>query len=127
MKGVKLTTQHSDAYLPFAAEWSRIEPEEGRIDHDAIKHYHDIFDCLLRYDSYAPASWHPHVWMDVLPALNFQDWGLIQVIFTGCRNDLKPVVTLHHFVHPLWFDKKGGFTEDANIPYFVKFAEFAFK
>lgn len=32
----------------FDAEWSRIEPEEGKIDMEAVKHYHDIFDCLLR-------------------------------------------------------------------------------
>ncbi|KAK9917329.1 hypothetical protein WJX75_003166 [Coccomyxa subellipsoidea] len=74
----------------LSLEWSRIEPEEGKIDMEAVKHYHDIFDCLL-------------------------------------RNNLKPIVTLHHFVHPLWFDKKGGFTIEANIPFFVSFCETAFK
>ena len=41
------------------------------------------------------------------------------------RNKLEPVVTLHHFVHPLWFDALGGFTTDAGIPHFVSFATFA--
>ena len=35
------------------------------------------------------------------------------------------MVTLHHFVHPLWFDALGGFTTDAGIPHFVSFATFA--
>lgn len=43
----------------------------------------------------------------------------------GRRNKLEPVVTLHHFVHPLWFDALGGFTTDAGIPHFVSFATFA--
>ena len=41
------------------------------------------------------------------------------------RNKLEPVVTLHHFVHPLWFDALGGFTTDAGIPHFVSFAAFS--
>ena len=43
----------------------------------------------------------------------------------ACRHKLEPVVTLHHFVHPLWFDALGGFTTDAGIPHFVSFATFA--
>ena len=37
------------------------------------------------------------------------------------------MVTLHHFVHPTWFDQLGGFTEAANVSYFVNFATFAFR
>ena len=37
------------------------------------------------------------------------------------------MVTLHHFVQPLWFDRLGGFTDGANIPHFVRFAELAFR
>ncbi len=35
------------------------------------------------------------------------------------------MVTLHHFVHPLWFDRLGSFTTDAGIPHFVSFAAFS--
>ncbi|MCX5922502.1 MAG: glycoside hydrolase family 1 protein [Candidatus Dependentiae bacterium] len=35
---------------------------------------------------------------------------------------IKPVVTLHHFTHPLWFEKLGAFELEENIPYFVDFA-----
>ena len=44
-----------------------------------------------------------------------------------CRNKLEPVVTLHHFVQPLWFDNMGGFTTEAGIPHFVSFATFAIR
>jgi hypothetical protein len=30
------------------AEWTRIEPEQGRIDEKAVARYHAILDCLLR-------------------------------------------------------------------------------
>jgi len=34
---------------------------------------------------------------------------------------LKPIITLHHFTNPLWFVKKGGWSEAKNIDYFLKF------
>jgi len=37
------------------------------------------------------------------------------------------MVTLHHFVHPNWFEKLGGFTKEENIPIFVEFARTAFR
>lgn len=39
---------------------------------------------------------------------------------------IKPVVTLHHFVHPQWFEEKGAFEVDDNITYFVRFSEKVF-
>jgi len=34
---------------------------------------------------------------------------------------LKVFVTLHHFTHPLWFEKLGGFSKDENLRYFERF------
>jgi len=36
---------------------------------------------------------------------------------------IKPMVTLHHFVHPIWFENLGGFENEENIAHFVRFAE----
>jgi len=33
----------------FSIEWSRIEPERGRFDRDAIAHYHDVLASLKRH------------------------------------------------------------------------------
>jgi len=37
-------------------------------------------------------------------------------------NGITPMVTLHHFTHPRWFEKKGAFEKEENIPYFVRFS-----
>ncbi|MDR0502686.1 MAG: family 1 glycosylhydrolase [Treponema sp.] len=38
---------------------------------------------------------------------------------------ISPLLTLHHFTNPLWFEESGGFAEPANIPVFLDFVEFA--
>jgi len=37
--------------------------------------------------------------------------------------DIKPVVSLHHFTHPIWFEELGAFEKEENIHYFVDFAQ----
>ncbi|MEC9464616.1 MAG: family 1 glycosylhydrolase, partial [Myxococcota bacterium] len=49
----------------FSLAWSRIEPEPGRYDSEAIAHYHDVIDTLL-------------------------------------EAGISPMITLHHFTHPIW-------------------------
>lgn len=39
---------------------------------------------------------------------------------------IKPVVTLHHFVHPQWFEELGGFEKKENTKYFVEFSKLVF-
>lgn len=37
-------------------------------------------------------------------------------IFDACRAaGVEPMLTLHHFTHPDWFQKLGGFEKEANI------------
>ena len=38
---------------------------------------------------------------------------------------IAPLLTLHHFTNPLWFEEIGGFAEPANIPVFLGFVEYA--
>lgn len=40
---------------------------------------------------------------------------------------MEPFLTLHHFVHPLWFERMGGFEKESNISVFVEYAILAFK
>lgn len=37
--------------------------------------------------------------------------------------NIKPVVSLHHFTHPIWFEELGAFEKEENIAYFVDFAQ----
>ena len=36
-----------------------------------------------------------------------------------------PLLTIHHFTNPLWFEAMGGFTEPDNIPVYLSFVEYA--
>ncbi|HRN78199.1 MAG TPA: family 1 glycosylhydrolase [Candidatus Dependentiae bacterium] len=38
-------------------------------------------------------------------------------------NGITPMITLHHFTHPQWFEERGGFEREENIRYFVRFCE----
>jgi beta-glucosidase len=40
---------------------------------------------------------------------------------------IRPMATLHHFTHPLWFDDRGGFEREENLPAFVSFSERMFR
>ena len=42
-------------------------------------------------------------------------------------NDITPVVTLHHFTHPIWFEKMNAFEKKENIKYFINFSDYVFK
>jgi len=42
-------------------------------------------------------------------------------------NDIIPVITLHHFTHPIWFEEKNSFEIEHNIKYFVRFAKKMFE
>ena len=36
---------------------------------------------------------------------------------------IQPLVTLHHFTNPIWFEEKGGFEKKENIRYFLRFVK----
>ena len=41
-------------------------------------------------------------------------------------NGIKPMITLYHWVHPLWFEKRGGFLQVKNTKYFIRYAKKVF-
>lgn len=66
-------------------------------------------------------------WSKVEPREGVFDEGAIQhyrdEIELLLKNQMVPMVTLHHFTQPIWFDEKGGWMKEENIRYFVRFAE----
>ncbi len=70
----------------FSPAWSKIEPEPGNYDKDAIQHYHQVIDALR-------------------------------------AADIEPMLSIHHFTHPLWFEDMGSFEKESNLDHFVRFAE----
>jgi beta-glucosidase len=41
-------------------------------------------------------------------------------------NGIEPMITLHHFTHPLWFEQLGAFEKEENIKHFVEFSNLVF-
>jgi len=37
------------------------------------------------------------------------------------KNGIRPVITLYHYTHPVWFAKKGAFEKEENIKYFENY------
>ena len=73
----------------FSIEWSKIEPENGNFNIEAIQHYRDLCDSLI-------------------------------------KNNITPVITLHHFTHPIWFENLGAFEKRENVSHFIEYSEYAF-
>ncbi|CAI8181790.1 MAG: Beta-glucosidase A [Methanobacteriota archaeon] len=42
------------------------------------------------------------------------------------QRGIRPVVTLHHFSHPKWWEEKGGFANQDNLPEFLIYCERVF-
>jgi len=70
----------------FSIEWSRIQPREYVWDEEAIAHYQEIVDILI-------------------------------------KANIEPMITIHHFTHPLWFIKKYPWHTEASIDRFLLYTE----
>ena len=40
---------------------------------------------------------------------------------------IKPLLTIHHFSNPMWFENKGGFTKRENLHYYIELVETAIR
>ena len=38
---------------------------------------------------------------------------------------IRPLMTIHHFTNPMWFEKKGGFERQENLHYYLELVELA--
>lgn len=69
-------------------------------------------------------------WSKIEPRQGLIDRDAIQhyhdVIDALLNAGVTPMVTLHHFVHPQWFEELGAFENEVNIHYFVRFCGIVF-
>ena len=72
----------------LSLEWSRIEPEPGRIDHQALDRYRAMLGGLR-------------------------------------ERGIRPMVALHHFTNPRWFERAGGWEWAEAVVRFQNFARVA--
>lgn len=87
---VQILKKHHMTSFRFSVEWSKIEPERGKIDQVALQHYVDFCKMLK-------------------------------------REGIEPMVTLHHFTNPLWFEDLGAWEKEENIKYFVEFSKVVYQ
>ena len=70
-------------------------------------------------------------WSKIEPSMGEFDYSVIQHYKSICDalilNNITPVITLHHFTNPIWFENLGGFEKENNIPYFINFSKTVFK
>jgi beta-glucosidase len=66
-------------------------------------------------------------WSKIMPQKGVVDTSALNHYKNVCDSllaqGIKPMVTFHHFTHPLWFQEMGAFEKEENIKYFVDFSE----
>ena len=66
-------------------------------------------------------------WSRCEPEEESYDWEAIERYVSWCRllraSGIEPMVTLHHFVEPEWFDSLGGWEKQENVTHFARFVE----
>ncbi|MCF8258015.1 MAG: glycoside hydrolase family 1 protein [Flavobacteriales bacterium] len=69
-------------------------------------------------------------WSKIMPQEGVIDSVALQHYVDVCDSlaavGISPMVTLHHFEHPLWFEEKGAFEKVENIGHFVHFSDAVF-
>ncbi|MEA5051700.1 MAG: family 1 glycosylhydrolase [Oscillospiraceae bacterium] len=70
----------------FGVEWSRLVPERGKPDADAIDHYRGEIAYMR-------------------------------------EKGIAPLLTIHHFTNPMWFERRGGFLKRENLQDYLDLVE----
>lgn len=97
-----------------------------------MQRYHDMFECMkrcageavhVRLETYRcmhpETSWRHALLPAVLrsvpsTAAAAPAFAMASAPATPRSKGLEPHVTLHHFVHPAWFEKMGGFAKEGE-------------
>jgi beta-glucosidase len=111
---------------PYAdwASWDSILSEKP----DVTNHY-SLYkeDLALLRDLGVNAYRFSLEWSRIQPRENVWDEGALShyqdIIDILINNNIEPMVTLHHFTHPLWFIKKYPWHEDASVDHFLRYIE----
>lgn len=70
-------------------------------------------------------------WSKIQPTLDGFDENALKhyddLIDSLIGADIMPMITLHHFTHPKWFEEIGGFENRENLKYFERFVNVVFR
>ena len=145
IKGCALSSFQNGGALYGESNWTWFEKQEARFNAKTIAPFHPvptitydqrvgsacqffdrIFDDIALLKELGCNSLRFSVeWADIEPEegeFNEDAFAFYERLIDALlENDIMPMVTLHHFVHPLWFENMGGFTQEENLPYFVRY------
>ena len=113
--------------------WSQFESSQGlEASGSACDHWNrwkDDFDLIGNLNvGYYRFSLE---WSRVQPQEGEWDGVAIQqyseMVDNLLARNIEPMVTLHHFSHPIWFQNKGGFEVEANVEDWIVFSQKMFE
>ncbi|MCL5024391.1 MAG: family 1 glycosylhydrolase [Nitrospirae bacterium] len=111
---------------PYAdwTSWDSILSEKPE-----VTNYYNLYkeDLALLNELWVNAYRFSLEWSRIQPRENVWDERALshyqEIINILVNNNIEPMVTLHHFTHPLWFIKKYPWHEDASVEYFSRYVE----
>lgn len=118
--------------------WSNWEKSKDNKGNPRIKNYQKSGDACNHWDLYnedfnrlnelgLDSYRFSLEWSKIEPQEGVFDQKIIkhysEVINSLINKNIIPVITLHHFTHPIWFDEIGAFEKKENIFYFKRFCE----
>lgn len=68
-------------------------------------------------------------WARIMPQEGVVDEAVIaryrQELLLLKEHGIRPLMTIHHFTNPMWFEEKGAFTKQENLHYYLELVELA--
>jgi beta-glucosidase len=122
---------------PHTCAWARWEQDHigkndaahvNAVSGRACDHWHKFKDDIrIMKDTLGLNTYRFSIeWAKVEPQEGQFDRDVLKHYADVCKElisaGIKPLIGLHHYTDPCWFMDKGGFANDNNIQYFVRFA-----
>lgn len=115
---------------PVASNWSEWEPagiKRGQRCGMTVDHYHKYKEDIQLMRTFGCNAYRFSIaWDKIEPIEGQYDNDVLthyhDVLKELHRQSIVPMITFHHFVHPLWFEKRSAFLDASNISKFVRFA-----
>ena len=110
--------------------WTVFEPnsKSGQLSGDACDHWNLVDEDIANIGRLNVSYYRFSIeWSRVEPEQGKWDETAIDwysnLVDKLLARGIKPMATLHHFTHPIWWEEKGGFENEENIVDWIKFCE----
>lgn len=124
------TSAHQVEGRNYDSDWWEWEKASSKRHHSGVAcNHYELYDgdFELAKSLHQNAHRFSIEWSRIEPEEGEWDKSVIEhyrkVISSLQKKHIKPLITLHHFTNPLWFQKKGGWTHARSVFYFTRFVE----